>query len=192
MVPTNTLPPFAMTKNSNNKKKPSDDFVGLLAKHEPRIRRYVLSLVADYETTEDVIQETFIAIWHKFDEYDPERPFYPWACQFARNKVLNFYKKQTIRRRYFSDMTVELLMQVEERTSSTMTEQIESLNKCVKKLSSDDQTLLRHRYSEEITIAEVANLTGRPVEKLYRSLERIRRVLLQCIRANGKLMKSGA
>ena len=170
---------------------PSEDFVGLLAKYEPQIRRYVLSLVSDYESTEDVIQETFIAIWRKFDEYDPERPFYPWACQFARNKVLNFYKKQSIRKRYFSDLTVELLMNTEERTSSKMADHIESLSECVEKLELGDQELLNRRYADEVSIAEVAVQTGEPVQKLYRSLERIRRVLLHCIRARGATMEGG-
>jgi paraquat-inducible protein B len=30
--------------------------------------------------------ETAIALWEKFDAYDPAQPFTPWACRFALNK----------------------------------------------------------------------------------------------------------
>ena len=34
----------------------------------------------------DIVQQTAIALWEKFDAYDPAQPFTPWACRFALNK----------------------------------------------------------------------------------------------------------
>ena len=61
-----------------------DNFIGLYSKHEPNIRRYVYSLVGDASDTEDVMQETAMALWRKFEDYDPSQPFIGWALRTGR------------------------------------------------------------------------------------------------------------
>lgn len=43
---------------------------------------------------EDIVQQTALALWEKFDAYDSSQAFTPWACRFALNKT-----KQWIERR---------------------------------------------------------------------------------------------
>ncbi len=40
-----------------------------------RIRRYVRGLIPNRVDADDVMQETSLALWRKFDEYCPEQPF---------------------------------------------------------------------------------------------------------------------
>jgi RNA polymerase sigma-70 factor (ECF subfamily) len=40
-------------------------------------------LVPNLPDAEDIVQQTAVALWEKFDEYDPKLPFTPWACRFA-------------------------------------------------------------------------------------------------------------
>ncbi len=63
-------------------------FVKLLTENQNRIFSYVFSLICDHTRTADVVQETNLALWRKFDEFNPDRPFLPWAFAFARNQVL--------------------------------------------------------------------------------------------------------
>jgi RNA polymerase sigma-70 factor, ECF subfamily len=46
----------------------------------------VAPLVPNVADAEDIVQQTAIALWEKFDAYDPAQPFTPWACRFALNK----------------------------------------------------------------------------------------------------------
>src|SRR5262249_45038971 len=67
-------------------------FVRLLLQHQNGLLRYVLPLVGNLDDAEDVVQQT--ALWQKFDQYDPSRPFLPWAKRFAHHEVLMYHRKQ--------------------------------------------------------------------------------------------------
>jgi RNA polymerase sigma-70 factor, ECF subfamily len=45
-----------------------------------------VALVPNVADAEDIVQQAAIALWEKFDAYDPAQPFTPWACRFALNK----------------------------------------------------------------------------------------------------------
>ena len=56
--------------------------------HEKQIYRYILSLMPHSQDARDVLQETAIALYNKIDDYDPSRPFAPWAFRFAYHMTL--------------------------------------------------------------------------------------------------------
>jgi RNA polymerase sigma-70 factor, ECF subfamily len=57
-----------------------DEFVAIYTRHQRKLYRYVAALLTRSDDAEDVLQETARVLWQKFDEYQPEEPFLPWAC----------------------------------------------------------------------------------------------------------------
>ena len=156
-------------------------FVRLLARHERELRRYALMLLADPAAVDDVVQETSVSMWRKFDEYQTDQPFLPWACRFAYFEVLKHRKRQRTRRRFFSDATVEVLAQEPIPTEKTFEEERSALEDCLSRLPPADRELIGMRYATRTTIANVADASGLPAKSLYRALERIRRALAECV-----------
>src|SRR5579862_6568829 len=70
---------------------PDDDsqarFLGLFLSSERELFRYVAALVPNVADAEEIVQQTAVALWKKFDQFDPAQPFTPWACRFAINFV---------------------------------------------------------------------------------------------------------
>ena len=52
------------------------------------ILRYILVLVRDIYYAHEILQDTAVDLWRKFDQYDPVYPFAAWACRFAFRRVL--------------------------------------------------------------------------------------------------------
>src|SRR5215204_3828011 len=69
-------------------------FLSLFLRSEREIFRYVAALVPNVADAEDIVQQTALSLWEKFEAYDSSQPFTPWACRFALNKT-----KQWIERR---------------------------------------------------------------------------------------------
>lgn len=61
------------------------EFLRVFLANEREILRYVVALVPNLGDAQEIIQQTAVFLWEKFDEYDAERPFAPWACRFALN-----------------------------------------------------------------------------------------------------------
>jgi RNA polymerase sigma-70 factor (ECF subfamily) len=156
-------------------------FVRLLIKHQNDLLRYILPLVGCLDDAQDVLQETATALWQKFDQYDPGRPFLPWAKRFAHHEVLMYHRK----RRRYTFLTEELIGSlVERQTEQELDAQLlqTALRDCVQKLPEADRRLLDRRYAESGTnIQRLAAETGQTANILYKALARIRRQLLHCI-----------
>ena len=83
--------------------------VGLIARHQPEIHRYILSLMPDRMLADDVAQETNLVLWRTAAEYDPAQPFLPWALTIALYQVKAARRDAGRDRHVFDDSLVEIL-----------------------------------------------------------------------------------
>lgn len=160
----------------------NEAFVRLYAREEGRLRRYVSALVPTPSDVDDVLQETAIALMRKFDEYDPEQPFFNWACRFAYYEVLQYRKRAQTRGRHFSDAVVEAIAADYQQHHQLADQRREALAECLRRLSEQDRRLVELRYFSGETVDSLAERIQEPVARLYRSLARIRYALATCVR----------
>ena len=156
-------------------------FTTLYSQHERLVYRFIASLLPNAAEAEDLLQETAKKIWQQFEEYDAERPFLPWARTIARYEVLSHLKRQQVRRKYFSDDVVELLADDWNQRDDTREGQSQALEHCVRILPDDDRRLLHLRYESDESMQELSRQTDRTPNAIYKSLQRIRQALLDCV-----------
>ena len=74
------------TTDDNN-----EEFLRLLARHDPAIRAYVRASIPDPADVADVMQNVSVIAWKKFSVLDnPETDFGRWACVIARYEIMKF------------------------------------------------------------------------------------------------------
>ena len=162
-------------------KQDSGQFVGLWIRHQNDLLRMIAPLVGSMDDAQDVLQETAVALWKKFSEYDQRQPFLPWARQFAKYEVLMHHRRRQ-RYTFLSESLIEALIERQKQWETVGESRRRMLMDCMDKLHDSDQFLLRLRYAEAgTTIQQVAEATGRTANALYKTLQRIRRQLLLCI-----------
>jgi RNA polymerase sigma-70 factor (ECF subfamily) len=154
--------------------------VSLLLEHQNALLRYILPLVGNLDDAQDVLQQTALALWQKFDQYDHARPFLPFARRFAHNEVLMHHR----RKRRFTFLTAELIDTLAEQQPEQEpgAQRRLALESCLELLPEADRLLLDERYSPSgKTIDQLAAETGQSANVLYKALARIRRQLLHCV-----------
>ena len=157
-------------------------FTRHFAESERAMLAFAYSLIPNRADADDVVQETLAALWKHFDDYDPERPFLPWANRFVYRQVQMHRRKQATRAKYFfSNETIEKLA-ADEPFSLERDRAMESaLEKCLLKLSPKNRELIEQRYLSKGSLQDFAAQTGRTSNALYKMLQRIRESLHQCI-----------
>ena len=155
----------------------------LLAKHERRLRGYILPLVSNYADAEDIAQDVRVRLWEQFDSYDPAKDFGAWACAIAHYRILAFREKQSRRRELISSKAVELVA----KTLIAMSEELESAQRaladCVEKLPKDKRDLLMCYYSGKESMREIAAKLGRTFDATRHAILRTRIALRECVQA---------
>lgn len=169
--------PMTASPESNN-----ELFVGLITANYDHLRRYIYTLLPHEEDSKDVLQEVCLALSRKFHEYDRSRPFLPWACRFAYLKVLKFYEQQRPRRMVRLPVEVlELLARDRETEEPALAERLAALDRCLEKLPAPDRRLIQARYVDRIPADEIAGLFTQSRRTMFRNLERVRRLLFECV-----------
>lgn len=70
-----------------------DAYGDLMSRYEPRLLRYVVSLVHDPDSAADVVQETFIKAYQNLRGFNDAYKFSSWIYRIAHNEALNAIRR---------------------------------------------------------------------------------------------------
>src|SRR3954465_8092883 len=109
-------------------------FLSLFLRSGREIFRYVAALVPNVTDAEDIVQQSAIALWEKFDAYDPGQPFTPWACRFALNKTKQWIERRQRWQALLENGLAEELAHRREELRPEMEARLRRLEGCLDKL----------------------------------------------------------
>ncbi|HWL07846.1 MAG TPA: sigma-70 family RNA polymerase sigma factor [Planctomicrobium sp.] len=162
------------------------EFSQHLIQHHQTLLRYIRTFVPRYNDAEEVLQRVAISLWEKAAEFDPQREFLPWALRFAHIQILNFRKEKARDRLVFSEETLNILRDFREELIpflETQREvQREALKECLRRVRTEELSLLQRRYGDSGTMVSLAEETGSTVKSLYRRLDRVRELVGRCVK----------
>lgn len=156
-------------------------FVELYSKHYPRLQYYLMSLVPTQSDAADVIQETSLVLWKKFDTFEIGTNFFAWACKIARFQAMKHYQQSGRSARAFDPSTLDILADEAVEHAVETGAPMEVLESCLQRLSEADRTLILRRYQPDSTVNQIAAELEVTANFLSKSIGRIRRALLTCM-----------
>ena len=142
-------------------------FEELYDRHSRIVFALVLRILQQTSTSEEVVQDVFLALWRNAAQYDVSRgPFVPWLLTLARNRALDQLRLKSERQRRREDQTEELPPVVtmpdfegsldEQRRAKRVRELMASLNPQQKRA-------VELAYFEGLSHSEIANALKEPL-----------------------------
>ena len=156
-------------------------FLSLFLRSEREVYRYVAALVPNPTDVEDIVQQTALALWEKFDTYDPSQPFTPWACRFALNKSRQWVERHQRWKALLEGGLAEDLASRREELRPEMELRLRHLEGCLHRLPAEQRFLVEGYYYRRQEIDQLAQESGRTVASVYKALQRIRQTLMVCV-----------
>jgi len=157
-------------------------FLKLITSGQYRIYGYILSLVPKSDDADDLMQETTIIMWEKFNEYEEGTNFVAWGISIARNLIMNYRKKQKSSYLYLTDEAIEIIEAESVRYMEDLEHRVSILQDCIKKLSKKDNHLIMLRYYQNEPVKAIAQSFGKKIKTIYKSISRIQFILMRCVR----------
>ncbi|BCJ92173.1 RNA polymerase sigma factor [Terrihabitans soli] len=118
-----------------------------------------LRILGERSEAEDVLQETYIAVWRRAGTYDPARAgAISWLVAVARNKALDRIRSGKIRR---ASAPLDDAAEIADPARSALAE-VESaddkkaLMNCLEELDGDQQASIRAAFLDGLTYEELA------------------------------------
>src|SRR5690606_2931930 len=131
-------------------------FLSVFLRREREIFRYVAAMVPNVADAEDIVQQTALALWEKFDAYDPSQPFTPWACRFAVNKARQWIERHQRWKLLLEGGLAEELAIRQEQLRPEAEARLRRLEGCLAGLPAEQRWLIEGYYYRREDISRLA------------------------------------
>ena len=171
---------FESARDSQSARR--DAFARLFAQHDRWLFSYLVTLLANSADAEEVFQEVCVVLWREHEKFQLGTNFVKWASVIAHHQVQKFRRQRKRFGPQLSDEAVERLATTAAQRADLFDFRRDALRRCLDKLPAKDRRLIETCYADSGASFKIAaQQIGRPVNTVYKALNRIRRVLHQCI-----------
>jgi RNA polymerase sigma-70 factor (ECF subfamily) len=166
--------------------------VRVLLSERAKLLAYIWSIVRDEHTVEDVFQEVSILAVEKCGQINDEGALWPWLRQTAKFRSLHALRARGKQVPLDDELLDKLDVAWQAFDDLPSPALVDSLLKCVKKLSPYAQRIVALRYVDGLSGIEVASRLKREVHTIYVALTRIHNSLRRCVQDQLAAAKSQA
>ena len=155
----------------------------MLATYGPAVFRMVQRIVSRHEDAEEVYQDVFVKALRGIGGYDPRQAsLATWLNRIAYHEALNFVRGQKPTIIYLDDSEVgsDALETPDEAPQDEET--IRQLERALAKLPPHEQAILSMFYYDNMSLADIAFVTGSIPSTVGSQLSRIRKKLYRIIK----------
>ena len=157
----------------------------LFARHHVRVYRFVLRLVRNEATAEDLISEVFLDVWRQAAKFEGRSAVSTWILSMARFKALS-----ALRRRTEDELDEETAGTIEDpeddpETALAKKDKGAALRQCLEKLSAEHREIVDLVYYHEKSVAEVASIVGIPEATVKTRMFYARKKLSELLKEQG-------
>lgn len=165
----------------------TQEFAGLIRLYESDVWRIAATLMRDWETTENLVQQAFIDAYNHLHQYQLGTDFGAWIRTLTRNRLRKEFRTLSRAERrlavYREQLTERLRSEQASHDDSDL--YLAALKSCREQLPNDEGVLLRLRYERGLSFEAIADRRGTTSAAVQRAISRIRFRLRACI--EGKL-----
>ena len=147
--------------------------------HGENLMRYLVSILGDRDSAEDVFQDTWVRVMRRIAGFRGDRPFAPWLFRIARNRAYDHLRwrrlRGWVRGRAGSEENPAPEIPVNDSFADDLASR-DTATRVLAALSPRLREVLCLRFLRELSYEEIAGVCGVPIgtvkSRLARALEK--------------------
>lgn len=113
----------------------------------------------DVQLSKDILQDVFLKIYEKAQQYDNSKPFKPWAIQIASNLCKNKYKRRGLEDQFANKLNPDLsITHIQEKSDRAKT-----INGEIRQLPWNYREVIILKYKLKLSLEEMSQVLKIPV-----------------------------
>jgi RNA polymerase sigma-70 factor (ECF subfamily) len=163
----------------------TEAYAEVVGRYQDEVWRIVARLMADRDTSRDLVQQVFVDAYFHLDQYRAGSDFGAWLRTIACNRVRREARTAARASRRLEAYRRRLVERLGDGTDSQGREQafLDALRECRKHLPARAARVLDLRYAGSFGFEAIAAEVGGTAAGVQRMISRIRLQLRDCIRA---------
>jgi RNA polymerase sigma-70 factor (ECF subfamily) len=140
-------------------------FENIVKYHQSYAYAVAFRFLCDEDDAEDIVQESFIRIWNHLQDFDPKMKFTTWMYKIVVNLCYDKAKSNKRRMNVFARWndnfsTVDCIENIDLERDLTNKETAALIKSIADELSEKQRMIFLLRDLQDLTIQEVADITG--------------------------------
>ena len=159
-------------------------FENLMKKYQRQVHAFAFRKVGDFQTAEDITQETFLRVYQKLATLNDSAKFSAWLYAIVNNLCIAWHRKSLLQTKsqqeiHISEIETDAYSRyVAVKHAKTSAEaQRDLVRKLLTKLKESDQEVITLHYFEEMTSSEIGAHLGVSENTIKSRLHRARQQL---------------
>jgi RNA polymerase sigma-70 factor (ECF subfamily) len=167
-------------------KPTQDDLLRCAFKYQDVLLGYAYGILRDWSLAQDAVQEAYLTLVRKWEEYSPEGNLFLWVRQMVRFEALNLLRS---RRRELRVEEAELVALVEQEMAKRLdagdvrdvARERRALTECMARLKKRSLDLILGFYRDVTPCGKLAEMHRCSPNAVRLVLSRLRRQLRECV-----------
>ena len=159
-------------------------FATLIEKYQQQVHAHALRKVGDFQTAEDITQETFLQVHQKLATLNDPAKFSGWLYAIVNHLCIAWYREnqlqtESLQEIYVSEVETEAYSRyvATEHAKTTAAAQRDLVKRLLTKLKEGDREIITLHYFEEMTSSEIGKRLGVSENTIKSRLHRARQRL---------------
>jgi RNA polymerase sigma-70 factor (ECF subfamily) len=174
------------------------DFTLLYERYYRRVYNFSYLRLKNHADTEEVVQETFTAVFRSIDAYQGKSSVISWIYGIAKNTVNSSIRRAIAREQRVDRAESELVLNLSSTYASNPEEHLtlrrceQSIRRRLESISSWQAEIFVMRYVENLPIGEIAARMSRSNDAVRSSLCRVKRLLVEAVESGGEAPRAAS
>lgn len=165
-----------------------NEYADIMNRYHNELFVYIYNIVAQAETTEDLLQDIFIKIYKKLKKYDQEKAsFRTWMYRIAHNEVINYVRSSQVKHQASNIEQVDFLQATENIEQDIIKE--EQMNMILmaieKRLKKKHKNIMYLHYFSGLTVKEISEVLEIPDKTIYHAIDSSINKIKEEVQSNG-------
>lgn len=151
-----------------------------------RLHPFVLSMIPDADAAEDIVQETLLSVMLRLERLRDNSKFWPWVFRITMSKVRDYIRVSRLRAAHKAALALDRSGGARPQDENVLEAQIhaESLRQLcdgIEQLSNVHKDIIRLRYYERLSYAQIASRTSISATSARARSYRAKKQLRSCL-----------
>jgi RNA polymerase sigma-70 factor (ECF subfamily) len=157
----------------------------LFARHHVRVFRFVLRLVRNEATAEDLISEVFLDVWRQAGKFEGRSAVSTWLLSIARFKALSALRRKP--EQELDEETAEAIVDTADTPQAALEKKDKGaiLREALSALSAEHREIVDLVYYHDKSVEEVAQIVGIPEATVKTRMFYARKKLAELLKQRG-------
>jgi RNA polymerase sigma-70 factor (ECF subfamily) len=174
-----------------------DALAGLMERYQHRLYRYLLRIVCDPGTAEDLFQQTWLRVMQRIQKYDPQRNFEGWLFSVAHNIAIDYVRRRRPQSLNEPTASGETQSDLARSADTGALDQLLSQERedwvldLVASLPLPFREIITLRFEEEMKLEEIATTLALPIgtvkTRLHRAMKALRQLFTESLKTGKAL-----